>query len=104
LDAKFSCSKCKKAHYCGKEHQKAHWKSHKLECGIENLIPVFPEYGLIVDEEHLEDGSLPTEEVPSGIVGKQMTPKILFNFLRRLFLTMLNSIVISLFIALSYYL
>ena len=26
------CSACKKAYYCCVEHQKEHWKQHKLEC------------------------------------------------------------------------
>lgn len=27
------CSRCKKVRYCSLEHQKAHWKEHKEECG-----------------------------------------------------------------------
>jgi hypothetical protein len=26
------CSSCKRAFYCGEEHQKSHWKKHKSEC------------------------------------------------------------------------
>ncbi len=30
--AKYHCNGCKSAHYCGKAHQKAHWKHHKAIC------------------------------------------------------------------------
>lgn len=26
------CGGCKLVYYCGKEHQKLHWKTHKLDC------------------------------------------------------------------------
>ena len=26
------CSRCKQVHYCGREHQLAHWKEHKANC------------------------------------------------------------------------
>jgi len=26
------CSRCRQVWYCGKEHQKSHWKKHKLIC------------------------------------------------------------------------
>lgn len=28
------CSRCERAYYCGKEHQKEHWKLHKLSCKV----------------------------------------------------------------------
>ena len=28
-----SCSRCKTAHYCSREHQREHWKKHKHVCG-----------------------------------------------------------------------
>lgn len=28
----YTCSKCKKAHYCSKECQKSNWSTHKLKC------------------------------------------------------------------------
>ena len=28
-----SCSRCKTAHYCSREHQREHWKKHKRVCG-----------------------------------------------------------------------
>ncbi|XP_055836503.1 SET domain-containing protein SmydA-8 [Episyrphus balteatus] len=32
IPAKQFCSACKSVSYCGAEHQKAHWKTHKSEC------------------------------------------------------------------------
>ena len=32
-DATNGCSKCKKAQYCSKKCQLAHWKNHKTYCG-----------------------------------------------------------------------
>ncbi len=31
--SKSNCSRCKQAYYCGREHQVADWKTHKLVCG-----------------------------------------------------------------------
>ena len=28
------CAQCKIAHYCSREHQKQHWKEHKLNCNL----------------------------------------------------------------------
>jgi len=30
--SKVRCSACKNVWYCGEEHQKEHWKIHKVEC------------------------------------------------------------------------
>ena len=30
--ASSKCSKCKAVSYCGRDHQKQHWKTHKKEC------------------------------------------------------------------------
>lgn len=39
-EGKFACSKCKNAFYCGSEHQKSDWGTHKLECKPKvNLAP-----------------------------------------------------------------
>lgn len=32
VKASQTCSACKSVQYCGAEHQKKHWKIHKLEC------------------------------------------------------------------------
>lgn len=26
------CSRCRKAWYCGQDHQRSHWPKHKVEC------------------------------------------------------------------------
>lgn len=31
-NAELKCSGCKQVWYCGKEHQKKHWKEHKASC------------------------------------------------------------------------
>ena len=28
-----ACARCRSVHYCCKEHQRAHWKTHKATCG-----------------------------------------------------------------------
>lgn len=32
IDASLKCQGCQAVTYCGVEHQKNHWKSHKIEC------------------------------------------------------------------------
>lgn len=32
LDAPYKCVACKSVSYCGVEHQKKHWKTHKHNC------------------------------------------------------------------------
>lgn len=32
LEAPFKCTGCKNVSYCGVDHQKQHWKTHKPEC------------------------------------------------------------------------
>lgn len=57
------CSRCKSAHYCDKEHQRAHWATHKPTCSTlavdgsaaAQLANRFKEYGLQVCEEVLGD-------------------------------------------------
>jgi pre-rRNA-processing protein TSR4 len=64
------CSNCKSAHYCSREHQKSHWRLHKLTCGksdselptaqssaslLKDVPLLFPEYDIEVSEEILRD-------------------------------------------------
>ena len=30
----FKCSRCRKTFYCGRQHQKKHWMSHKINCSL----------------------------------------------------------------------
>ncbi|KAK3282716.1 hypothetical protein CYMTET_9558 [Cymbomonas tetramitiformis] len=42
----FRCSICKRARYCGKQHQKEHWREHKLHCvasNREDMLPPIPD-------------------------------------------------------------
>jgi hypothetical protein len=32
LEKLYQCSRCKRQYYCSKEHQRAHWKIHKMYC------------------------------------------------------------------------
>ena len=61
-----SCSRCKQSSYCSREHQRSHWKFHKLHCGVDGMINettnedallslVLPEYCLDVSQEILCD-------------------------------------------------
>ncbi len=34
------CAKCQKGHYCSRECQVAHWKTHKVSCTPDNNTPV----------------------------------------------------------------
>ena len=34
----FKCSSCRQEYYCGRKHQKAHWKLHKLDCEIHRVF------------------------------------------------------------------
>ncbi|XP_067845645.1 programmed cell death protein 2 [Heptranchias perlo] len=67
-----SCSRCRRAHYCGKEHQSADWRAgHRAACGrpgeaadrtsSPNIL--FPEYELVMElEEEQIVGSEDTED------------------------------------------
>lgn len=64
------CSKCKSVWYCGREHQKLHWKEHKKVCSAERSTTstntldtaqqdfLFPEYEIIVEPEELKDDDI----------------------------------------------
>lgn len=60
---RLQCTKCRKANYCSKSHQKIHWKHHKLTCGTDvrdfstdevRQSWLFKEYDLVVSEEELK--------------------------------------------------
>lgn len=64
--APLKCSRCKKANYCGAQHQRLHWKYHKLVCGSQQSTIdtvkerpltelLFPEWEIDVNPEE-EDG------------------------------------------------
>lgn len=42
-EGKFQCSRCKKSFYCCQDHQKYHWKIHKIHC--KNMITLTPSNG-----------------------------------------------------------
>uniref|UniRef100_UPI00398F0329 programmed cell death protein 2 n=1 Tax=Pristiophorus japonicus TaxID=55135 RepID=UPI00398F0329 len=62
-----SCSRCRRAHYCGKEHQSADWRAgHRAECGrpgdaggsLLSLNILFPELELVMELEDSEGQKL----------------------------------------------
>ncbi|XP_064623525.1 programmed cell death protein 2-like [Lineus longissimus] len=55
-----TCAKCRKVHYCGKDHQTVHWKSgHKTTCGQEGQTVVasylFPEFEVVMETEQYKE-------------------------------------------------
>lgn len=44
--ASMQCSRCKKVHYCGVEHQKSDWKAHKPQC--KGLYEVSEKYRRVI--------------------------------------------------------
>jgi len=70
------CGKCKRAHYCNREHQKLHWKYHKTLCdpsvtpsgpekgpSLADGVPghIFPGLCIEVEAEELEAEEVPLE-------------------------------------------
>ncbi|XP_020369655.1 programmed cell death protein 2 [Rhincodon typus] len=63
-----SCSRCRWAHYCGKEHQSLDWRAgHREACGqalgeadggLSSLNILFPEFELVMELEDSEDQEL----------------------------------------------
>ncbi|XP_051866929.1 programmed cell death protein 2 [Pristis pectinata] len=63
-----TCSRCRRARYCGKEHQRADWKAgHRAVCGqpghpdddgFSTLNILFPEFELVMELEESEDAKL----------------------------------------------
>ncbi|XP_078261848.1 programmed cell death protein 2 isoform X2 [Rhinoraja longicauda] len=60
-----TCSRCRRAHYCGEEHQRADWKAgHRAQCGTagaagddgaSTLNVLFPELELVMEREDEQD-------------------------------------------------
>ncbi|XP_070503973.1 programmed cell death protein 2 [Chironomus tepperi] len=56
------CGKCKKIYYCGKDHQKIDWKSHRIICGQDSVLSKtsqcesyhFPEFEIVIEREDEE--------------------------------------------------
>ncbi|CAK6446438.1 unnamed protein product [Pipistrellus nathusii] len=55
-----TCSRCRQAHYCSKDHQAVDWRSgHKQVCGkadnLDNTVPdhnfLFPEFEIVIETE-----------------------------------------------------
>ncbi|XP_036281411.1 programmed cell death protein 2 isoform X3 [Pipistrellus kuhlii] len=55
-----TCSRCRQAHYCSKDHQAVDWRSgHKQACGqadnLDNTVPdhnfLFPEFEIVIETE-----------------------------------------------------
>lgn len=57
----FSCSQCKKVHYCSKEHQRLDWKgSHKQACktGQQSSVKsefLLPEFEIVIEPDNYSD-------------------------------------------------
>lgn len=93
------CARCKAANYCGKEHQKLHWATHKPVCkpasteagNAASKANCFKEYGIEVCEEVLTDPDAKTlpgsiEAVDASAIPKEAwentgayTVKSIFN-------------------------
>ncbi|XP_060523200.1 uncharacterized protein LOC132700097 [Cylas formicarius] len=62
--AALKCSACKLASYCGKEHQKSHWKDHRAVCRPFEIV-VDPDIGrCLVATRDLKPGDLILTENP----------------------------------------
>ena len=53
---KFQCSRCKKSYYCCQDHQKYHWKIHKIHCK-KNMTTIAPSNGNIESSSYYNSNS-----------------------------------------------
>ncbi|XP_075166937.1 SET and MYND domain containing, arthropod-specific, member 5 [Haematobia irritans] len=65
VPATLTCSACKSVKYCGKDHQREHWKEHKVECESPYKIETDPILGrhLLVTRD-IQAGNVIFEEAP----------------------------------------
>nr|XP_018907165.1 PREDICTED: protein msta-like [Bemisia tabaci]XP_018907166.1 PREDICTED: protein msta-like [Bemisia tabaci] len=63
-EAKLLCSGCHSLYYCGREHQKKHWKTHKPECTTFRLeySPTMGRY--VVANRDIKQGEIILKEKP----------------------------------------
>jgi hypothetical protein len=63
-EAQQQCAGCKNVFYCGKSHQKSHWKSHKDECRPVKVLmdPVLGRH--LVATRDIAQGELVLRELP----------------------------------------
>ncbi|RZB39814.1 msta, isoform B-like [Asbolus verrucosus] len=62
--AELKCSACKLVSYCNKEHQKKHWKTHKLLCRPYEIISTKEVGRCLVATRDLNPGDLILSELP----------------------------------------
>lgn len=64
VSAKLFCSACKSVKYCGADHQRQHWKKHKIDCRPFK-IEQDPELGrYILATREIKEGSVIFAEAP----------------------------------------
>ena len=77
------CSQCKAVWYCGRGHQKAHWKAHKKHCANKTVDTaatatlldaaqqdfLFPEYDIVVEPEDMADEQWLSQQQSNGSDG-----------------------------------
>ena len=65
IESRNICSRCKSVSYCGVEHQKEHWKIHKIDC---KKLKYLHEKSL--ESKEIEEKSIKEEEETKEIVRK----------------------------------
>ncbi|XP_050677182.1 SET domain-containing protein SmydA-8 [Leptidea sinapis] len=74
--AEQKCSNCQSVHYCSREHQKQHWKSHKHTCAPVR-VNVDPKLGRYVEAaKTIKVGDIILKEVPLITGPAQVTPAV----------------------------